>query len=54
MLIHILAPPSFLLLAGANVGFSTILFKMLWPEAVVVALEPDSSNFEQLKINTQG
>lgn len=38
--------------AGANAGFSTILFKLLWPEATVVMLEPDPSNFAMLSRNT--
>lgn len=37
---------------GANAGFSTILFKLLWPEATVVMLEPDPSNFAILTRNT--
>jgi len=37
--------------AGANAGFSTILFKLLWPEATVVMLEPDPSNFAILSRN---
>ena len=37
--------------AGANAGFSTILFKLLWPEAIVVMLEPDPSNFAILSRN---
>lgn len=40
--------------AGGNAGFSTSLFKLLWPEATVVTLEPDPSNFAALKRNTQG
>lgn len=38
--------------AGANAGYSTVLFKLLWPEATVVMLEPDSSNFAMLRRNT--
>lgn len=37
--------------AGANAGFSTILFKLLWPDATVVMLEPDPSNFAILSRN---
>ena len=40
--------------AGANAGFSTLLFKSLWPDATVVSLEPDPSNFDMLKRNTAG
>lgn len=37
--------------AGGNAGFSTMLFKLLWPEAMIVTLEPDASNFAMLKRN---
>lgn len=39
--------------AGANAGFASSLFKLLWPDATVVSLEPDTSNFELLKANTK-
>jgi FkbM family methyltransferase len=44
--------PKYILDAGANAGFSTSLFKLLWPEVVVVSVEPDPSNFEALQLNT--
>lgn len=47
-------PPKYILDAGANVGMSTLLFKSLWPDATVVSLEPDPSNFDMLKRNTAG
>jgi predicted O-methyltransferase YrrM len=47
-------PPKYILDAGANAGFSTLLFKLLWPDATVVSLEPDPSNFDMLKRNTAG
>ncbi len=34
--------------AGANVGFSTFYFHTLFPDSLVVALEPEPSNFEIL------
>ena len=37
---------------GANAGFSTSLFKLLWPDAVVVSVEPDPNNYEALRRNT--
>jgi FkbM family methyltransferase len=43
-------PPS----AGANAGFSAVLFKLAWPGATVVALEPDSGNFEALERQVAG
>ncbi|MDZ4851333.1 MAG: FkbM family methyltransferase [Pirellulaceae bacterium] len=36
---------------GANVGFSSAFLMNLFPNMKVVAVEPDSSNCEQLKIN---
>lgn len=38
---------------GANAGFSTNFFKLLWPDAVVVSVEPNSKNFEALQRNTE-
>lgn len=44
--------PKYILDAGANAGFSSVLFKLLWPEAVVVSVEPEKGNFRVLKKNT--
>lgn len=44
--------PKYILDAGANAGFSASLFKLLWPQAIVVCVEPDASNFEALQRNT--
>ena len=41
-------PPRYVLDAGANAGFTTTLFKLLWPAAVVVSLEPDPANYAAL------
>ena len=45
-------PPKYILDAGANAGFSTLLFKLLWPDAVVVSVEPNPDTFEILRKNT--
>ncbi len=37
--------------AGANVGYSVLFFKMLYPAATVIAIEPDPRNFEMLRKN---
>lgn len=37
--------------AGANVGYSVLFFNKLYPNATIIALEPDPSNFEVLKKN---
>ena len=39
--------------AGANVGYASVLFAERWPEATIVALEPDASNFRLLVKNTR-
>lgn len=38
---------------GAYTGLSTAYFAKRFPYAVIVALEPDSSNFDLLRLNTQ-
>ena len=45
--------PRFIVDAGANVGYASVLFAERWPEATIVALEPDSSNFDLLLRNTR-
>jgi len=39
--------------AGANVGCSTLYFKQLFPEAKIVAIEPQSGNFNILTKNIE-
>jgi hypothetical protein len=48
------AAPKYILDAGANAGYATALFKLLWPDAIVVSLEPDPANFAQMRLNTAG
>jgi FkbM family methyltransferase len=36
---------------GANIGLSTIFFKNLFPDAAIIAIEPEHSNFEMLQKN---
>lgn len=43
--------PSYILDAGANAGFSSRLFKSMWPESSIVSVEPDYKNFEALQLN---
>jgi len=45
--------PKYVLDAGANAGFSSVLFKLMWPESVIVSVEPDPRNFELLQRNTE-
>jgi FkbM family methyltransferase len=38
---------------GANIGLATLWFARRFPEAVVVAIEPDAGNFALLEANTR-
>ena len=44
----------FIIDGGANVGYSALFFAGTFPEATVVALEPDPQTFERLCRNCQG
>lgn len=44
--------PRLILDGGANVGYSSVFFTHQYPEAVVVAIEPESENFRLLIKNT--
>ncbi len=46
--------PRFILDAGANVGFSTVYFALQYPDATVLAVEIEESNFRQLRHNVAG
>ena len=46
--------PQLIVDAGANVGMATLFFSRQYPQAHVVAIEPESSNFEMLKQNCEG
>lgn len=37
---------------GANIGMASIYFSMMFPDAAVVAIEPDDKNFKLLETNT--
>lgn len=39
--------------AGANIGLATLWFAKHFPEAQIVAIEPDDKNFELLRRNTR-
>eukprot|EP00850_Spirogloea_muscicola_P014896 SM000110S18903 [mRNA] locus=s110:209106:210638:+ [translate_table: standard] len=39
--------------AGANVGYATLLFGLMWPDARVVAVEASAANFRVLRLNSQ-
>lgn len=40
--------------AGANVGFAAVYFTNKYPQARIACIEPEQSNFEVLRENTQG
>ncbi|HRH58872.1 MAG TPA: hypothetical protein PLS10_14575, partial [Chitinophagales bacterium] len=37
---------------GANIGLASTYFKGLFPNATIIAVEPESSNYQQLLKNT--
>ena len=45
--------PRTILDAGSNVGMSSLLFALYYPKATVVAVEPESENFEILLLNAR-
>lgn len=46
-------PPKTIVDAGANIGLATIYFANRYPEAKIIAIEPEKSNFELLKKNVE-
>ncbi len=46
--------PKTIIDGGANVGFASVFFANKYPEAEVLAVEPDGSNFELVQKNTGG
>jgi FkbM family methyltransferase len=45
-------PPDTIIDAGANIGLASILFAHRWPEARILAVEPEARNFSLLQKNT--
>lgn len=45
--------PAFIIDCGAYIGLSTIFFRDNFPDSIIVAIEPETSNFEVLLKNTQ-
>ncbi len=37
--------------AGANVGYTAVLLKLYFPEAILLAIEPDVANAKQISLN---
>jgi FkbM family methyltransferase len=48
-----LTPPDVIVDAGANIGLATIYFANKWPDATIIAIEPEESNYEMLVRNTK-
>jgi FkbM family methyltransferase len=48
-----LATPTTVLDAGANIGLASVYFANRFPDARIVAVEPESNNFEMLRMNTK-
>lgn len=46
--------PQTIIDCGANVGYASLYFKTLFPEAQIVAVEPQGNNFAQLNKNVSG
>jgi FkbM family methyltransferase len=46
--------PKYIIDCGANVGISTRYFRKIYPESIIIAIEPDLRNFLQLQKNTIG
>jgi FkbM family methyltransferase len=46
--------PEFIIDAGANVGLTTSFLARMFPESLIVAIEPEPGNFMQLVKNTKG
>jgi len=45
--------PKYILDLGANIGLASIYFRNVYPDAIIVAVEPDSENFNMLLKNTE-
>jgi FkbM family methyltransferase len=48
----VLGDPKFIIDAGAHIGLASLYFASRFPEAKILALEPEPSNFRLLKENT--
>jgi FkbM family methyltransferase len=46
-----LKAPGVIIDAGANIGFTSVVYANRYPEASVIAIEPEASNFQLLKEN---
>jgi len=44
--------PKYIVDCGANIGLTSLFLKLKFKESIVIAVEPELSNFELLKMNT--
>jgi FkbM family methyltransferase len=44
-------PPKLIIDAGAHVGFATLYYANRWPEARIIAVEPEANNCRLLRMN---
>ena len=51
--IHLQETPQFIIDCGANIGLSAVFFASKYPDALIVAIEPDENNFKYLLKNTE-
>lgn len=49
--IELSRPPRTIVDAGANIGLTSVFFANTFPQARIIAIEPERSNFEMLKRN---
>lgn len=52
--INLPALPKVIVDAGANVGYSVLRFRLEFPAATIIALEPERANIKQFKKNCSG
>ena len=47
-----ICPPKLIVDGGANVGYASVWLANLYPQAQIIAIEPDEANFQLLRENT--
>jgi FkbM family methyltransferase len=51
--LHFPFKPETIIDLGANIGLTSVYFKNVYPEVKIIAVEPEKSNFDLLKKNTE-
>ena len=49
--VEVSSEPHLIIDAGANIGCASVFFACRYPQATILAIEPDAANFEMLRIN---